>query len=145
MPWNKKHNTVLYIFYLSVAHLYLIHHSGRLMWVISGLPCPLASNWFSHWGVGVVNRRERAEGQDIYSPSSPPMKLLQAMSLDKRLLLSLLKVLSSYDSQLLATSPSPDVLGLDVVTSPLLQDPVSYIISGDFRTPWLYYNLFLCK
>ena len=142
MPWNKKHKTVLYTFYLSVAHLYLILHSGRLMCVISGLPCPLASNWFSHCGVGVGNRRERAEGQDIYSPSSPPMKLLQAMSFDKRLLLFSRCFL---DSQLLATSPSPDVLGLDVVTSPLLQDPVSYIISGDFPTPWVCYNLFLCK
>ena len=82
--------------------------------------------------MGVGNRRERAEGQDIYSPSSPPMKLLQAMSFDKRLLLFSRCFL---DSQLLATSPSPDVLGLDVVTSPLLQDPVSYIISGDFPTP----------
>lgn len=142
MPRNKKHNTVLYKFYLSVAHLYLILHSGRLMCVISGLPCPLASNWFSHWGVGVGYRR-RAERSDIILLVPYPWSCFRLGPLTK--VTALPKVLSCYDSQLPAISPSSDILGLDVVTSPLLQDPVSYIISGDFPTSWLCYNLFLCK
>ena len=46
------------------------------------LPVDLATG---EWELEIEERGQR--GQDIYSPSALPMKLLQAMSLDKRLLL----------------------------------------------------------